>query len=1186
MARSTLGGRRVQSDACLFFAVLGMAVSPGLADSFTWQQGCASNNWYTTCTDDPHVQCSTDPVKYYFHNNWGREACGNDPGPAFPGASDGVAIGSGDVLLSGAASIHDLFLDGGRTLEVNGDPADLSAAAGITNAGTMIIANGGTVFVGNSTIDNSGSMILRYGGMWGKGFLSCTGNETIAGAGEFVFECGDINGAGTLTNAADHTIRGAGGIIHAALVNEGSVYADWTNHALELRTAPKTNNGQMGVTNGSYLDVYSSINQGGTGVLYSSGAASLVRLHDGIAVTGGTLETSGGGLIIGSDCSATTTFTDLTNSGEVNFSNAATLAVTGTTLTNNGIIGINYHGMCGGGHLRFDANVTLNGSGEVHLETGDIDTAGGVTFTHAAAHTIHGRDHIHAAMTNQGTINADWAGNTLTLDDKPKSNSGTISATNGGYLDLSAAVTQTAGGLILSDGGTVRLRGGSVTGGTLNSTGSSKIETYSNTVSTVADVTNQGHLHVLNNGSTLAVSGSALTNHGTIELTQNTGMGHGKMRLDANITLGGPGELLCGADIYSDTGNTLTNAAGHTIRSARGSIRAALVNDGTVNADLSGQHLSLRDAAKTNNALMKATGGSFFDIYTTVNQGPDGLILSDGGTVQLCGGTIVGGMLDSTSGSEIVTLGGATSSVSGVTNNGYLRVPNSNSILAVTGATLTNNGTIQLTLNTGMGHGRMRLDADATLDGTGDLLCRADIFSDTGKSLTNASGHTIHGHQGVIGVAMLNNGVIRADVNGGTLRINPQGAGSVNAGTMIADPDCELEINSATLFSQTGGQTIVNGTLDVNGGPFALQGGSLSGIGNVAGDVANTGGSVEPGNSAGTLRINGNYTQGAGGKLSIQLGGAAQGTEYDLLNVTGTALLDGELHVEPINGYAPQVGQQFVILTAPTVTGCFTTVTGPGQYQLTCNANNVTITVLVVPFDDCNNNGMPDAQDIAGGTSQDCNGNNVPDECEISVNSTAPGGPFFCTQGCDADCNNNGIPDACDADADADGVPDDCDNCPQTANADQSDTDGDGRGNACDGCPADAIKFEPGPCGCGVAEVDTDGDGTPNCNDGCPDDPFKTDPGACGCGQLETDGDGDGVPDCVDNCPQTSNPGQEDSDGDGVGDACTEGPGPEPTPDCGTGVCAQGTLPALPMLVLGVGVLRKRTRTARRVRGR
>ncbi len=49
---------------------------------------------------------------------------------------------------------------------------------------------------------------------------------------------------------------------------------------------------------------------------------------------------------------------------------------------------------------------------------------------------------------------------------------------------------------------------------------------------------------------------------------------------------------------------------------------------------------------------------------------------------------------------------------------------------------------------------------------------------------------------------------------------------------------------------------------------------------------------------------------------------------------------------------------------------------------------------------DCNANGVPDAIDIASGTSTDCNGNDIPDECDVA-------------DGVSEDCNQNGVPDEC-----------------------------------------------------------------------------------------------------------------------------------------------------------------------------
>jgi len=218
---------------------------------------------------------------------------------------------------------------------------------------------------------------------------------------------------------------------------------------------------------------------------------------------------------------------------------------------------------------------------------------------------------------------------------------------------------------------------------------------------------------------------------------------------------------------------------------------------------------------------------------------------------------------------------------------------------------------------------------------------------------------------------------------------------------------------------------------------------------------------------------------------------------------------------------------------------------------------------------DCNTNGIPDQDDISGGTSLDCNTNAIPDECDIA-------------SGASGDCNGNGVPDTCETDGDGDGVIDPCDPCPSHPDelpgacgcgVPDTDSDGDGSPNCVDGCPNDADKHNPGVCGCGESDVDSDGDGIPDCNDQCPNEedvdsdgdglmncnelcPFdaaKTEPGVCGCGVAEIDGDGDGTPDCKDTCPSDSNksaPGmcgcnhpETDTDGDGVPD-CIDG-----TPD-------------------------------------
>ncbi len=79
-------------------------------------------------------------------------------------------------------------------------------------------------------------------------------------------------------------------------------------------------------------------------------------------------------------------------------------------------------------------------------------------------------------------------------------------------------------------------------------------------------------------------------------------------------------------------------------------------------------------------------------------------------------------------------------------------------------------------------------------------------------------------------------------------------------------------------------------------------------------------------------------------------------------------------------------------------------------------------------YDDCNDNGYPDEDDIAGNHSTDCNLNGIPDECEPDCD--ADGIPDECALASgSADCNQNTIPDECelaDNDCNANGVPDEC----------------------------------------------------------------------------------------------------------------------------------------------------------------
>ena len=78
---------------------------------------------------------------------------------------------------------------------------------------------------------------------------------------------------------------------------------------------------------------------------------------------------------------------------------------------------------------------------------------------------------------------------------------------------------------------------------------------------------------------------------------------------------------------------------------------------------------------------------------------------------------------------------------------------------------------------------------------------------------------------------------------------------------------------------------------------------------------------------------------------------------------------------------------------------------------------------LLIQVGDCNENGIPDDQDIADGTSQDYNENGIPDDCEPDCNENAIPDDLDIADGTSQDCNKNAVPDECEL---ASGVSQDC----------------------------------------------------------------------------------------------------------------------------------------------------------------
>lgn len=175
-----------------------------------------------------------------------------------------------------------------------------------------------------------------------------------------------------------------------------------------------------------------------------------------------------------------------------------------------------------------------------------------------------------------------------------------------------------------------------------------------------------------------------------------------------------------------------------------------------------------------------------------------------------------------------------------------------------------------------------------------------------------------------------------------------------NSGTVLLDQSATSPTLNTGTLTNTGTITTqgasantssLNGTVDQTGAaaqvivpagtklslnnPLLLKAGTLSGAGTLQGSVNNSGGTVAPGASPGTLAVGGNYTQGAGGSLAIEVAGTGAG-EFDKLAVSGNATLGGTLALEPIGGYADSaaIGDSIRFLTySGSRSGTFATTT-------------------------------------------------------------------------------------------------------------------------------------------------------------------------------------------------------------------------------------------------------------------
>ncbi len=369
------------------------------------------------------------------------------------------------------------------------------------------------------------------------------------------------------------------------------------------------------------------------------------------------------------------------------------------------------------------------------------------------------------------------------------------------------------------------------------------------------------------------------------------------LTVDTNQTIRGAGQLLANSGGMINKGAILAQGGNALVIDPNGK---GFVQQGTLEAQGSGGLRLINGDFDFTTAGVLVKNGSALTISTATVH--DGTIT----TQNTNGATIIQSTLDN------MTIDGKVRQNNGVSNT----IKNG---LTVNGSWNLNSVNLNTNLNFANGDG-----TDQTLTGNGEV-----VMSDktTNRIITDNTVLTVDTNQTIRGAGqllansggMINKGTIRSE-GANSLTIDANALGFENRGTV--DVSNAGGLRNVGDYLQTAGTTHVDSTLTLQSGVANIQGGLVSGTGTIVGDVNNTGGTVGPGNSPGTLNINGDYMQAAAATLAIEIAGLFS---FDLLDITGDATIDGTISVSLLGGYAPTIGDTFRILVTNSLNGTFNT---------------------------------------------------------------------------------------------------------------------------------------------------------------------------------------------------------------------------------------------------------------------